>query len=157
MPLSGSLTDRAGATSLRILLAEDNSVNERLAVRLLERQGHEVYAAHNGVEVLKALEARRFDVILMDVQMPVMDGLQCTRAIRGNAGPAERIPIIAMTAHAYTSDRDACLNAGMDGFITKPIDRQELYRVLETIAPAVRAAKGGALEQTESSAAFEKS
>src|SRR5262249_41150331 len=90
----GSLTDHTEATSLRILLAEDNPVNERLAVRLLEKHRHEVCSVHNGLEVLKKLQTETFDVILMDLQMPLMDGIQCTRAIRGNAGPAQNIPIM---------------------------------------------------------------
>jgi signal transduction histidine kinase/DNA-binding response OmpR family regulator len=119
---------------LRILLAEDNPVNQRLAVHLLEKQGHIVRAVPNGFEVLKSLQEETFDVILMDVQMPLVDGIQCTRAIRANTGPTWQIPIIAMTAHAMQGDRKMCRDAGMDAYISKPVARDELYRTLTRIA-----------------------
>ncbi len=120
--------------SLRILLAEDNLVNQKLAVRILEKAGHTVEVADNGRLALEALEASVFDVILMDVQMPELGGLETTQAIRDNErSTQEHIPIIAMTAHAMKGDRERCLDAGMDAYVTKPIKASQL---LETIRSA---------------------
>jgi PAS domain S-box-containing protein len=126
---------------LRILLAEDNPINQNLTLRLLGRQGHEVVVAGDGKEAVAALERRPFDLVLMDVQMPEMDGLEATRHIRANEatrggfGPdAGRIPIIAMTAFAMTGDREKCLEAGMDGYVTKPVRAQELFETIERVA-----------------------
>ncbi len=116
----------------RVLLAEDNVVNERLASRILENRGHNVVVASSGREVLIALERQAFDLILMDVQMPEMDGFEATRAIRqGEIGTNNHIPIIAMTAHALTGDREKCLAAGMDGYISKPIRGRDLLSLIE--------------------------
>ena len=115
--------------SLRILLVEDNPVNQRLAQRILEHSGYSVVMAGNGKEALAALTGQRFDLILMDVQMPVMDGFEATRAIREHEH-GSHIPIIAITAHAMTGDRERCLAAGMDGYLTKPIRSAELLRLV---------------------------
>jgi two-component system, sensor histidine kinase and response regulator len=116
---------------LRILLAEDNRVNQVLAVRLLEKRGHEVTVAGNGEEALEALDGQAFDLVLMDVQMPEMDGLQATAAIRkGEMNTGKHIPIIAMTAHAMAGDKERCLGAGMDDYLTKPIRPEQLVDVL---------------------------
>ncbi|MGC1483687.1 MAG: response regulator [Candidatus Acidiferrum sp.] len=117
---------------LRVLLAEDNLVNQRLAVRLLEKRGHQVVVAATGLEALKALEKENFDLVLMDVQMPEMDGLEATVAIREK----EKVsglhqPVVALTAHAMKGDREKCLALGMDGYLTKPIRPQELDQLLE--------------------------
>jgi CheY-like chemotaxis protein len=118
----------------RILLAEDNVVNKKLAVRLLEKHGHSVVAASNGREVLSALETQAFDLILMDVQMPEMDGLSATMAIRERErGSANHLPIIAVTAHAMKGDCERCLDAGMDSYITKPIRAAELLAAIEQV------------------------
>ena len=115
----------------RILLAEDNAVNQRLAVALLKKQGHTVVVANNGREAVEALEREQFDVVLMDVQMPVMDGFEATFAIREKErGNRKRARIIAMTAHSMKEDRERCLAAGMDGFISKPISPQQLYAAI---------------------------
>jgi CheY-like chemotaxis protein len=116
---------------LRILVAEDNPVNQRVAIRLLEKGGHKVTVANHGLEALAALASADFDLILMDVQMPEMDGLEATRAIRAReAGTDRHIPIVAMTAHAMKGDRERCLAAGMDDYLAKPVQRSELDRVL---------------------------
>jgi PAS domain S-box-containing protein len=116
---------------LRILLAEDNAVNQRLAVHLLEKQGHQVVVAGNGKEALAALARAAFDVVLMDVQMPEMCGFEATAQIRaGESGTGRRLPIIAMTAHAMKGDRERCLEAGMDDYVAKPIQAGELSRAL---------------------------
>jgi two-component system sensor histidine kinase/response regulator len=127
-----SLQDaREPAASLRILLAEDNAVNQLLASRLLEKRGHSVVVAGNGREALEALEKGRFDLMFMDVQMPVMDGFETTAAIRKKEdGSGIRLPIVALTAHAMKGDREKCLAGGMDGYLTKPIRPQELDEVL---------------------------
>ena len=122
---------------LRILLAEDNAVNRKLAVRLLEKQGHTVTVAGDGKEALAVLAQRPFDLILMDVQMPEMNGFEATRAIRARERETGRhIPIIAMTAHAMKGDRERCLAAGMDSYVTKPILARKLYEAIESLAPA---------------------
>ena len=119
------------SVSLRVLLAEDNLVNQRLAKRLLEKRGHTVLVAGNGQEALAAVESETFDVILMDVQMPEMDGLETTVAIRElEKGSGNHLPIVALTAHAMKGDREKCLAAGMDGYLTKPIRSQELDELL---------------------------
>ena len=120
--------------ALRILLAEDNDINRIMAVNLLESWGHRVAVADNGREALTALERQAYDVVLMDVQMPELDGLQATAALREReqaGGP--RLPVIALTAHAFQGDRERCLAAGMDGYISKPIQPEELFAVLEGI------------------------
>ncbi len=106
---------------LHILLAEDNAVNQKLALRLLERMGYRSDVAANGLEVLEALQRQRYDVILMDVQMPEMDGLETSRAVH-EGWPADQCPlIVAMTANAMQGDREECFEAGMDDYLTKPI------------------------------------
>jgi signal transduction histidine kinase/DNA-binding response OmpR family regulator len=128
-----SLQDaREPGSSLKVLLAEDNAVNQRLVVRLLEKRGHRVAVAENGLEALAALKKEDFDLVLMDVQMPEMDGMEATAAIRkGEKRTGEHVAVIALTAHAMKGDREKCLAAGMDGYLTKPIRPQELDDALE--------------------------
>ena len=124
----------AGAppVSLRILLAEDNLVNQRLAMRLLEKRGHQVTVVANGVEAVAATEKNTFDLILMDLQMPEMDGFEATAALRKREKKTGiHLPVIALTAHALKGDREQCLEAGMDGYLSKPIRPQELDAVLD--------------------------
>src|SRR5215469_11503074 len=120
--------------SLRVLLAEDNPVNQTLAMRILERLGHEVQIVNNGKDALRQAQAEEFDLILMDVQMPEMDGLEATNAIRNaEAGSGKHIPIVAMTADAMKGDREKCLSAGMDGYLSKPVRIDELKQVMSAI------------------------
>jgi signal transduction histidine kinase/DNA-binding response OmpR family regulator len=117
---------------LNILLAEDNPVNQYMAVVLLEERGHTIQVANNGQEVLNLLDSNSFDLILMDVQMPIMDGFQATQAIRERENHTQNhIPIIAMTAHALKGDKERCLAAGMDDYISKPFQEQELLSKVE--------------------------
>jgi PAS domain S-box-containing protein len=129
---------RREATGLRVLLAEDNEVNQLLAVRLLQNRGHTVVVANNGQEALAAIEQSGpapFDVVLMDVQMPVMDGLKAAAEIRRRERRAGgHIPIVAMTANALKGDRERCLAAGMDDYLPKPIRSSELLQVIEGLA-----------------------
>ena len=132
----GSTADRAPLLAeekkkFHILVAEDNVVNQRLALRLLEKRGHNVMVVANGREALRVLDQQKFDVVFMDVQMPEMDGFEATAAIRAREQSlGGHLPIIAMTAHAMKGDRERCLQMGMDGYISKPIRAQELYHVL---------------------------
>jgi signal transduction histidine kinase/DNA-binding response OmpR family regulator len=122
----------APARSLNILLAEDSIINQKLAVGLLEKQGHRVVVAENGQQALERLAEQHFDLILMDVEMPVLDGLEATAAIRRQErDPGRHIPIVAMTAHAMQGDRQRCLDAGMDDYLAKPIRAKELVEVLK--------------------------
>jgi PAS domain S-box-containing protein len=129
---------RPSRPPLRVLLAEDNDINQTMATNLLEKWGHRVTVANNGLEALAALDREPFDVVLMDVQMPEMDGIKATAAIRGreaNGSNGNRLPIIAMTAHALKGDRERCLAAGMDGYVSKPVKAADLAAVLETVVP----------------------
>jgi PAS domain S-box-containing protein len=123
-----------GPQRLNVLLAEDNLVNQKLATRLLENHGHIVTVAANGREALALLEQQRFDLVLMDISMPTMDGFEATAAIRAReTQTGEYVPVIAMTAHAMTGDRERCLAAGMDGYVSKPIRAQELFDSIESL------------------------
>jgi CheY-like chemotaxis protein len=127
-----------------ILLAEDNRVNQMLAVRLLEKRGHHVQVAGDGHEALEKLKTADFDLVLMDVQMPVMGGFEATAAVRElEKGTGRHIPIVALTAHAVTGDRERCLAAGMDGYIAKPIRPEELFEQIEALIPSVPLARLG--------------
>jgi two-component system, sensor histidine kinase and response regulator len=126
----------ASSRSLQILLAEDNVVNQKLAILLLERRGHHVTLATNGKEVLAALQNRDFDLCLMDIQMPELNGLEATAAIRNKEkGTSRHLVIIAMTAHAIKGDRETCLAAGMDGYLSKPVRADELFQTIDRLAP----------------------
>jgi CheY-like chemotaxis protein len=123
--------------SRRILLAEDGLVNQRVAIGLLKSRGHEVVVANNGREAIELLDKQSFDGVLMDVQMPEMDGFRATAEIRGKEEQTgQHIPIIAMTASAMKGDRERCLAAGMDGYISKPIDPEQLYQTILTFHPS---------------------
>jgi CheY-like chemotaxis protein len=115
---------------LRILLAEDNVVNQKLALRLLQQMGYRADVASNGIEAIESVERQAYDVVLMDVQMPEMDGLEASRRITAKYPAAERPRIVAMTANAMQGDREACLAAGMDDYVTKPIRVDALVAAL---------------------------
>jgi CheY-like chemotaxis protein len=140
------VTDRPAQTragehrSLRVLLAEDNLFNQKLVIRLLEKQGHWVVVANNGREAVAALEREPFDLVLMDVQMPEMGGLEATALIREREKQTGgHVPIIALTAYAMKGDRERCLEAGMDAYLAKPVRAQELF---DTIARLVGGGRG---------------
>lgn len=128
--------DTGKAVLGRLLLVEDNPVNQKVAIRLLERKGFRVDAVHDGRAALESARARTYDAILMDCQMPEMDGYDATRAIRALPKDASRTPVIAMTANAMEGDRRKCLDAGMDDYIAKPIRSQELFAVLHRWVPS---------------------
>jgi CheY-like chemotaxis protein len=128
------LPEAESMPALNVLLAEDGVANQKLAIGLLKRWGHTVTVVENGSEAVNTWANGGFDVILMDVQMPVMDGLEATQTIRSKeAGTNHHVPIIAVTAHAMTGDRDKCVAAGMDGYVTKPFKKQALYEALRPL------------------------
>ena len=121
----------------KILLAEDGAVNRKVAVSLLEKRGHIVTAVENGKLAVDAVREGKFDLVLMDVQMPALDGFEATAEIRNlHSATGEHLPIIAMTAHAMKGDRERCLDAGMDDYVSKPFRPQELFAVVEKVKPA---------------------
>jgi len=128
------VTTSSGVRKLNILIAEDNLVNQVVASRMLMKLGHSIVIASNGVEALRLLQQRRFDLVLMDIQMPEMDGLTATKRIREDeASGGSRIPIVALTAHAMAGDRERYLASGMDGYISKPITTLELQSVIADV------------------------
>ncbi len=133
---NSSSADLQEAPSLRILLADDNQVSRNLMTRVLEKFGHRVTAVDDGREAVAAVRSGAFDIVLMDVEMPEVDGFEATALIRAEERPPQRIPIIAMTAHAMSGDRQRCLEAGMDDYLSKPISRNELTAMLAKFAEA---------------------
>ena len=123
---------------LRILLAEDNAVNQKLAMRLLQQMGYRADLAANGLEAVQAVQRQTYDVVLMDVQMPELDGLEATRQICSLLGDEHRPRIVAMTAHAMQGDQEMCLAAGMDDYLVKPIRVERLVEALGNV-PARKA------------------
>src|SRR5580704_12010538 len=135
LPAAAKARARAARQPLRVLLAEDNPVNQEVALRLLERRGHSVIVAENGKLALTAIERHKFDLVLMDVQMPEMGGLEATQLIREKEkSTSEHLPILAMTAHAMQGDRERCIAAGMDGYLAKPIDPKSFLQTVEGIS-----------------------
>jgi len=133
---STGIDDQTGpqVERLSVLLAEDNLVNQMLALRMLEKQGHTVEVANNGREALDKVSTQSFDLILMDVQMPIMDGYEATEAIRKQEQQSgKRVPIIALTAHAMKGDKEKCLESGMDDYIAKPFRQKEFATVVHRV------------------------
>ena len=124
----------AARRPLRILLAEDNVVNQKLALRILQQMGYRADLASNGLEAIESVQRQIYDVVLMDVQMPEMDGLDAAREICARWKPHERPRIIAMTANAMQGDRDLCLSSGMDDYLTKPIRVERLVEALNQVS-----------------------
>ena len=122
---------RSEAVRVRILLVEDNIVNQKVARRMLEKAGHRVDCAADGREAIRAASTLPYDLILMDCQMPEVDGLEATERIRALPAPASHVPIVALTANAIQGDRERCLAAGMDDYLSKPIQRDALLRMVE--------------------------
>lgn len=136
-PIRAPKPSREPHRHLRVLLAEDTPTNQLLVQRTLQKRGHEVQIACDGQQAVELVQKEPFDVVLMDVQMPVMDGLRATERIRELDDPAQaKIPIIAMTAHAMASDRERCLAAGMDGYVSKPVRTADLIQVVEEFGEA---------------------
>jgi two-component system sensor histidine kinase/response regulator len=132
VPLVMRRTLREDQIRARILLAEDNLVNQTLAVRLLEKRGYVVFVASDGQAAITALEKDTFDLVLMDIQMPGLDGFEATSAIREKEKrTGGHIPIVAMTAHALKGDQERCIAVGMDGYVSKPIRTSELFSAIE--------------------------
>jgi signal transduction histidine kinase/DNA-binding response OmpR family regulator/HPt (histidine-containing phosphotransfer) domain-containing protein len=154
-PVRSLSPSREAKRCLRLLLAEDNDVNQLMAIHLLEKWGHQVVVAGTGREALAALESEAFDAVLMDVQMPEMDGLEATVAIRAREQLTGRhVPIIAMTAHALKGDRERCLAAGMDGYVSKPVKSADLFDALENLVPAPGGPAAAAPAQPPAEAPF---
>jgi CheY-like chemotaxis protein len=130
----GSTAPPEPSPALRVLLAEDNVINQKVAVRLLEKRGHSVVVAEDGLRAIEEFRKGSFDLALMDIQMPRMGGLEATSAIREiEKQTGGYLPIIALTAHAMKGDRELCLQAGMDDYVSKPIQPQDLFRKIEEL------------------------
>ena len=140
-----STTGGAGSAGARILLAEDHPVNQKVAMSLLLGMGHEVHIAQNGREALNMVRKDTYDLVLMDIHMPEMDGLEAMRRIRNLPGPVARTPIVALTANAMKGDRDHYINAGMDDYVPKPIDPDQLARVVAEKTGVIAVPKDPAL------------
>jgi two-component system, sensor histidine kinase and response regulator len=135
---------RLGLISVRVLLAEDNPVNQHLVARILEKRGHEVAVTSDGRQAAEAAAEQRYDVVLMDIEMPVMDGFAATARIREQENGSPRVPVVAMTAHVTERDRERCFAAGMDDYLAKPIRADELLRVVGDIEAAISIARPAA-------------
>jgi len=137
-PFVPSVVPEQAQNPLHILLVEDNPVNQLLALRILEKRGHSVVAACDGAEALAAFAREAFDLVLMDIQMPGIDGFAATAVIRQKeAGTGAHVPIVALTAHALEGDRERCLSAGMDAYLSKPIQAQKLFQIVDELVPEV--------------------
>ena len=148
-PAAPSITPMRAAHRLRVLVAEDNPVNQKLAQHLLERRGHTPVVVGNGREAVELIRRDGFDLVLMDLQMPEMDGFEATAAIRARERQqsAPRVPIVALTAHAMQGDRRRCLDADMDGYVAKPIKPVELFEVIDRVMAATRTVQDPTLVQ----------
>ena len=136
--MSNASSSAGGSAPLRVLLAEDNHVNQKLASTMLQKRGHQVTVANDGAEAIELLKHNEFDLILMDVHMPHMGGFEATTAIRADErarGGMTHLPIIALTALAMSGDREACMRSGMDAYVSKPISPADLFGTLEKLFP----------------------
>jgi two-component system, sensor histidine kinase and response regulator len=140
---SAPARESEGRKKARILLAEDNAVNQMLALRLLEKRGYSVTVVGDGEAAVREMEEHPFDLVLMDVQMPGMDGFAATQAIRAREKESTHVPIVAMTAHALKGDQERCLAAGMDAYIAKPIRGNQLQAVIEDLLSGAPACVAG--------------
>ena len=122
---------RRETTGLKILLIEDNQINQKMTRSLLMRRSHQVSIANNGFEGIQMASQEKYDLLLVDIQMPGMDGFEVAQSLRLVKGPNQQTPIIALTAHALPGDRQRCLDAGMDDYLTKPIDPQKMFEMIE--------------------------
>jgi CheY-like chemotaxis protein len=143
---------------LRVLLAEDTPDHQRIVAYILRGSGHSVDIAEDGPQAIRMAQENCYDLILMDVKMPCMDGLEATKAIRATENGNWRLPIIAITAHAMKGDRERCLAAGMDGYLSKPINGHEMIVLVENLAAAAAAAAAAtsAVARAEEHKAFEE-
>ena len=123
----------SGSRPLRILVAEDNPINQKLISRILERSGHDAKIVENGAEAVASFSAERFDLVMLDLQMPVMDGISALKLIRSGARGGSNIPVMALTAHALNEQREEALREGFDSYVTKPIEREVLFREIERL------------------------
>jgi CheY-like chemotaxis protein len=138
LPAQSIVHLQGGFAGVRVLLVEDNVVNRKVAMAMLQRAGYSVVVAATGKEAVRLAKAERFDLILMDIQMPEMDGLEATQMIRqSESANAPRVPIIAITAHALKGDSERFLAAGMDGYIAKPFQQEDLLKTLERVRSSV--------------------
>jgi two-component system sensor histidine kinase/response regulator len=144
-----SIREEKRRRALRILLAEDNEINQKMALKLLGNEGHTVVLANNGQEAVEHFHTDRFDLVLMDVQMPVMDGFEATDAIRNSQLETRDVPIIAMTAHALKGDRERCIEAGMDDYLSKPINPDDLAKALDRWSQEDRKTSSGGPKSDE--------
>jgi len=146
-PAAPSIVPTRAAQRLRVLVAEDNPVNQKLAQHLLERRGHTPILVANGRDAVEVTRRDQFDLVLMDLQMPEMDGFEATAAIRARErqSAARRVPIVALTAHAMQGDRRRCLDADMDGYVAKPIKPVELFEVIDRVMAATSTARDSGL------------
>ena len=126
---------RESQKRLDVLVVEDNIINQKVAAHMLQKFGNSVVLANNGLEALQVLKKKKFDLILMDVQMPKMDGLEATKRIRKEEKTGQHIPIFALTAHAMQGDKESCLEVGMDDYLSKPLKAEELFDAIERIFP----------------------
>ncbi len=131
---AGPRSDPPGRTMARILIVEDNYTNQRVVAGLLGKRGHQTFVVNQGFEAIQALERADYDLVLMDVQMPVLDGLEATRIIRRNPR-WHSLPVVGLTAHAMAGDRETCLEAGMNDYLAKPVRPQALEDVVLKYVP----------------------